>query len=520
MTLFKPGGQYPPDEHIPRIAKYKRMRKYFEGKQIEVYDRASALLKDSPQAAQLDRLYIAVNLPFILTLKVSDLLVGDRPIYESGLADSSAEQQALNQYVEENDLNTLIYESATSNGYRGDSFIKVRYGYREDYSEVRNALSPDTYNAFIADIEMEPIIEHVRADCVFPETAAGDVKKFKAINITNIDWIEEPKREIPFLNVERHVPGFIIYERYRLHERPEVGVNNEHGVPITLYTIGERVPTGREEDVVATGLPHMPVFHIPYTSVDDDWQGQGFIEKIASALQALEDRLVQLDYILLKHADPTLYGPDIEGPSTNSASFGGKYIPITKEDATPGAITWDGQLSSVFQEIDFLLSYIFQMSETPQWLFGTTISGGGNAGGSGTSHTDSGAIKARFLPILSKVRRIRNHYDKAVKDALWTCFLFDKQFGNYDGDDIYPVIHWKDGVPKNAKEEAEIMAIRTGSKPTLDVQSAIKFLDEVDDDKAAEVISRIESDEQAAVGTVDASIFNQPITEVAGDDED
>jgi len=508
VALFQTGGQFPPNEHIPRIAKYKRMRKYNEGKHVEVYDRASALLKDSPQRPQLDKLYIAINLPYILTLKPADLLVGDRPIYEAGLPDDTAEQQALNKYVEENDLNTLIYESATSNGYRGDSFIKVRYGYREDYSEVKSALGPEAYSEFIADVEMEPIIEHVRADCVFPETAAGDVKKFKAINITNIEWVEEPKREIPFLNVERHVPGFIIYERYRLHERPEVGVNIEYGVPITLYTIGDKVPTGREEDVVATELPHMPVFHIPYTSVDDDWQGQGFIEKVASALQALEDRIVQLDYILLKHADPTLYGPDIEGPSTNSASFGGKYIPITKEDATPGAITWDGQLSSVFQEIDFLLSYIFQMSETPQWLFGTTISGGGNAGGTGTSHTDGAAITARFMPILSKVRRIRNHYDKAIKDALWTCFLFDKQFGNYEGADIYPQIAWKDGIPKNAKEEAEIMAIRNGGKPTIDVQSSIKRLDEVDDDKALEIIRRIEGDEQAAIGTVDASIFN------------
>lgn len=514
MTLFKPGGQYPPDEHIPRIAKYKRMRKYFEGKQIEVYDRASALLKDSPQAAQLDRLYIAVNLPFILTLKVSDLLVGDRPIYESGLADSSAEQQALNQYVEENDLNTLIYESATSNGYRGDSFIKVRYGYRQDFSAVRNVLEPEAFADFVSSIDMEPIIEHVRADCVFPEVADGNVKQFKAVNIAAVEWVDTGKKEIPFLNVERHVPGFIIYERYRLHERPETGVNNEYGVPITLFTIGDKVATGRTEDVEPTGLTHIPVFHIPYTSVDDDWQGQGFIEKIASALQALEDRILQLDYILLKHSDPTLYGPDYDSGGT-SMSFGGKYLPITKDDATPGAITWDGQLESVFKEIDFLLSYIFQMSETPQWLFGTTVSGGGE-GGTGTSHTDGAAIKARFMPILSKVRRIRNHYDKAIRDALWTCFLFDKQFGNYEGKDVYPDIQWKDGIPKNEKEEAEIAQLRTGGKATLDVQSAIKRLDEVDDDKAKAIMSRIDEDETAALGTVDASIFN---TEVSADEE-
>jgi hypothetical protein len=136
----------------------------------------------------------------------------------------------------------------------------------------------------------------------------------------------------------------------------------------------------------------------------------------------------------------------------------------------------------------------------------------GDSGGTGTSHTDGAAIKARFMPILSKVRRIRNHYDKAIRDALYTCYLFDSQFGEYEGESVYPKIVWKDGIPKNEKEEAEIMQIRTSGKSTLDVQSAIKRQDEVDDDKAKEIMSRIEDDETAAMGTVDSSIFNQEPT--------
>src|SRR5690606_41841867 len=65
------------------------------------------------------------------------------------------------------------------------------------------------------------------------------------------------------------------------------------------------------------------------------------------------------------HSFPTRRSSDLDYDSGGtSMSFGGKYLPITKDDATPGAITWDGQLESVFKEIDFLLSYIFQMSET------------------------------------------------------------------------------------------------------------------------------------------------------------
>ena len=155
-------------------------------------------------------------------------------------------------------------------------------------------------------------------------------------------------------------------------------------------------------------------------------------------------------------------------------------------------MTWSAQLEASFKELDILLGLVFQMSETPQWLFGTTAVA--DKGGTGTSHTDGAAIKARFMPILSKVKRIRVHVDKAVRDALWTAQLLEN-FANEEVADfksyepVYPAINWKDGLPTNEKELAEIMAVRTGGKPTMDVMSAIKKQDEVDDEKAKQTIS-------------------------------
>ncbi len=504
MSLIEVGKTFPPEDHIERIAKYHRMKAYFDGKHSSIYDRMKALLYDSPQLPQLDMLYIAVNLPYILSLKPADLLVGDRPSYDSGMPDDSVEQKALNQYVEENDLNTLIYESATGGAYRGDSFLKVRFGKREDASELEKYKLKSTARS-------EAIIEHAAADMVFPEVVEGNVKKFKAMNVCQIIWVDEGKKEIPYLHVEKHLPGYIINERYKMDEIPEVGISTQYGYPVTLYRIVSKVTTEDENedgiDVTPTGAKHPLVFHVPYSSVDDHWQGKGFVETVEHALQALEDRLTQLDYVLLKHTDPLMYGPDLSGLD-GTVQMGGKYIPLGKEDVKPGAITWDSQMEGAFKEIGFLVSYIFQMSETPQWLFGTTISDGGNAGGTGTSHSDGTAIKARFMPILSKVKRIRSGYDKAVRDALWSCFLLDKKYGSYTGKDIYPKIHWKDGIPKNEKEEAEIMAIRTGEKPTLDQKTAIKRMDELDDMQADETLKRIGEDEKR-YEPVSTNVFNE-----------
>jgi len=501
--LFVPGAQYPPANSIERLAKYYRGRKIFDGKQAEVYERAAEILKDTPHAPQLAKLFIAVNIIDVLLTKPADLMFGEPPTYESGKPDSSPQQQRLNSIVEENDLNQLGHEIVIGGGIRGDSWIKVYYDRRGDFTEVP---TDDAGRPLIDLPDPEPVIEAVDPSYVFPELSRGSRKRFKAINIAWVEWVtQRDGEEIPFLNVERHVPGFIFYEKYRLHEN---GVDNTYGAPIQTFKIGEMVATDRESDVVETGLTWIPVFHVPYKTTDDDWQGISGIEKLESVLAAINDRLVQIDYILWKHSDPTAYGPDLGDVNVRVS---GRYIPVGKEDATPGYMTWDSQLEGAFKELDYLIGLVFQMSETPQWLFGTTLTP--DSGGTGTSHTDGVAIKARFMPILSKIKRIRVHVDRAFRDALWTAMELEnfanegvEGFAPYDP--VYPTIAWKDGIPRDEKELAEIMAIRTGQKPTIDVQSAIKRMDEVDDEKAREIMSRIEEDEKTTSGFVDSSIFN------------
>ena len=504
---FKPGEQFPPAHSIERIAKYRRMKKLYEGKQADVYDRATKLLKDTPHAKQLEQLYIAVNIADIIVTKVPDLLVGEPPIFDSGLSDDTPQQEAISRYVEENDLVKLVHESALANGYRGDAWIKVRYDYRQDFSALDAVGLPRPDG-----VEMEPIIEHVAADCVFPITTDGNIKKFKEVVIANVEWITSKKTDTPYLNVERHLPGYIINERYKL-QTYEGGVDNSYGYPVNLFKIVERVG---ETMLTETGVPTLLVHHIPYKSTDDDWQGKGTLEALETILIAINDRICQLDYVLLKHTDPIMYGPKIDGSPTMRS--GGRYIETTKEDVTPGYMTWNSELTGAFKELETLIGLAFQIAETPQWLFGTVL-GDQNAGGTGTSHTDGAAIRARFMPITSKVNRVRTHYDRALRDALYNCQLLDIEHGGAKFEAVYPVINWRDSLPRNEKELAEIMQIRTGAKPTLDVATAIKRMDSLDDIQAQSIIERIDADTEKEIGTVDSSIFNAETTEENGGDE-
>ena len=493
--LIKTGEVFPPLADRERLSDYKRMRKTFDGDMSDILRRATNILSDTPHAKQLDTLRISINLADILATKPADMLVGEPPLFESGISDNEETKKAINGYVKNNDLVQLIHESATGNGVRGDAWLKVRYGYRQDYSALEEIGAPIPSTA-----EMEPIIEHVAADCVFPETSRGNVKQFKAVNIATVEYVVANKVERAFLNVERHIPGYILYERYRLHEST---IDNTYGYPLQTWRIGEKVATGRETDLEVTGVPMILVLHVPYKTTDDRWHGISGIKHLYPLLSAIHERITQIDYILWKHSDPNSYGPDLDSGSQNRVRMGGVYIPTTKDDVTPGYMTWDGKLDAAFKELELLIGCVFQLSEIPQWIFGTTL-GDQNSGGTGTSHTDSTAIKVRFMPILSKVARIRTHYDRAIKDALYICQLLDIEHGGKTFEPKKPEIEWKDGLPDSETELAEIMSVRTGGKATLDVISAIKRLDGVDDEQARAILARIEGEEE----TVTSSIFN------------
>lgn len=513
--LFEVGKQFPPQSEIERLAKYKRGTKLYDGHHREVFNRAKSLFnqdESQKRAEQLDTLYMACNVLDIIVSQPADMMFGEPPLYESTKAPDSREQKALDKIVRNNRLNVLGHEVVTGAGYRGDSFVKTYFDYQQDVSEL--PYIPDS-------LRMEPIIEAQDPSTVFPELARGSKKKFKAINIAYVEYQKDPIKgtEIPYLYVERHVAGFIEYSRFRMTENGPEGYSTQYGVGIPTFRIVEHISSELEE----TGTPQMLIKHIPYKTTDDRWQGISTVEKVEELVGAVNDRLNQIDYVLFKHTDPNMYGPNLDEASTLSS--GGKYIPVEKDEVTPAYMVWNSQLDGAFKEIEMLTNMIFQISETPQWLFGTTLSEG-NQGGTGTSHTDGAGIKARFMPILTKTNRTRIHVDYAFKDAIENAMYLDnvgnegvEEFDRYTP--IQPHIAWKDGLPENEKEQAEIMNLRTGGRQTMDVRGAIKKMDDVSDEAADEILSRIEEDEEKDE-TVGPDIFNEEtahVTDEAAEDE-
>lgn len=513
--MFKRGAQFPPESDIPRLVRYKRGAHAFHGNHHEIYERISELIADTPHQSQLSKLYIAANIVPILAMKPADLLVGEPPIYKSGKPDASPEQKGLARIVEENDLTTLQHEMVTAMAYRGDGWLKVRLDRRHDASALTELGLPDLQ-------QIESIIESVDPSNVFPELSnSSGQQKFKAINVCWVETILDTstilrkEKERFILHVERHLPGYIVYRDFHLVAPTR---RMQDGVFIDIFSIGDEIEL--ENHIQATGVQDFLVKHVPYAKSGDRWEGISLTEQIDPLIATINDTLTQISYVLAKHADPTMYGPDLDevGETTR---VGGRYIEVEKEDVTPGYMTWNAHLDLNFKLIDKNLAMIFQQAETPQWVFGTTLTADG--GGTGTSHTDSGAIRARFFPLLSKVNRIRAQVDRALRDSLYHAQLLEQQQYRQLGVDKYeveyPEIAWRDGLPRDEKHDAEVVSARTNGLATMSQAEAIKYLDGKSDMQAEATIQAIKGDSDRLKGTVDASIFNTPLPQIDVPDE-
>jgi hypothetical protein len=513
MALFETGAQFPPVEEVERLALYKAMEAFYEAKQDDIYNRLQDFLKDRPQRDQISKLYLGCNLADVICTKPSELLLSEPPIIDSGKDVNTEEQKAVDRIEKANNIRNLIFRMTVTGAIHGDSFLKVYFNYRQDFTELFKMQRSLGIEPMIPDtVKPEIVMQSLSPEMVFPELAKGSKKDFKAVNIANIEWVQIGKDEIPYLVVERHIPFYVQYKRYEL----KLDYVNDlyYDVSVPVYTIGDEVGTGREENLVYTGVEKPLVFHFPYKQTDLDWRGTGAIEKIAEYLVAIADRLTAIDWILHKHSDPILVGPHIEG---NSAllNLSGAYMERSNEDPDLKYVTWEPHLQYNFQELDMLLNNVFLMAQLPSWLFGSSITNA-NVSGGGTSHTDSSTTKLRYAPVSALLDRLNSSLVEVLGDAFYYAQVLENEVNKTDNGyvkgfiaytPVRPRIQLSTGIPRNDKEVVENTVLRY-QNGLIDKVSALKTLDGLDDVTAEDMAKKIREDEISQTGTVDSTIFN------------
>lgn len=477
--MFEVGSYYPPEGHEQRIARYRKNRK--------IVTTNKKLIESIQERVEQDgRRYVYANYAALICKKAADLLFSESPIYNAG-KEGSPEQKAVDRIVRDSGLTTTNYEMAFGNAYRGDSFYKVKWA-----QEFRGVL-PESQDPF------RVMIEAQNPAYVFPEPVPGNKKKINVYHIAVPICVDSPDGIRWELYVETHKPGTIATRKY------SISPQTTEGDEVISWKIMSELT---EEETLETGVPFPLVFHVPNYALDDSWEGLDDITEHMALFEEINNRLTQIAAILDKHADPILTvpvgvleeGPD--GQPQMKAAYAKVFEVAGQGDVVPQYITWDGQLEAAFKELDKLIDTLLTTAELPPIALGKE-----NAGTSGATGL---AVKYRMGPLLSKIARKRQYFDKALTDALYAAQLLEhaQSRSELDYTPTKPHIIFADGLPTDEREQAEIAQIRTGGKPTLAVSDAIKLLDGLSDEQAAQAIARIDADEKRVYGTVDASVFN------------
>jgi hypothetical protein len=486
--LFQEGQLYPHPSHMARIERYKDNKKLFMGDHLNVFKKYKSKLTHT----QKELLYVSINLASIIAKKSADFLFGESVQVVAGKGDNSKEQLALDRLTEQNDMNIKNYESALSNAYRGDSFYKIRVG-----QEFGGELPPEVD-------EYKVIIEHQNAEYVFPETVLGDANKIRAYHIAvperTDDGVEDISESEWILHVESHYAGRIEYSKFRLYP---ININSDG--EIIQWKIGYELPEYRS--AISTGVPIPLVVHVPNFALDDAWYGIDDITEHRSILDEINNRISQISDILDKHADAPIAVPigtlreDSAGNVVYNVAHEKVFEIASKDDVIPQYITnQNPQIDQAFKELEMLIDLLFTVAEIPSVALGRNDSG--TSGSSGLS------IKWRMNSLLSKINRKRQYYEKGLKKV----YLIAQMLENAVGIDSYevtvPKLKFKDGLPKDRMEEANIMAIRTGGKPTLSQKTAMMLMDDLTEEQVKVELERMEQ-ENSTDDFVDASIFNE-----------
>lgn len=278
---------------------------------------------------------------------------------------------------------------------------------------------------------------------------------------------------------------------------------------VESWKIEDEVMAGRR--VVPTGVPAPLVVHIPNYATDDTWEGIDDLTEHLAIFDEVNNRLTQIADILDKHSDPAMAVPsgilaeDENGNPTFHVQQDKVFEVMGKDDVIPEYITWDGQLTQAFTELDKLIDILLTTAEIPAVALGKD-SGGGTSGTSGL------AIKWRMNSLLSKINRKRQYYDRGLKQVFMVAQLLEQAVGIATAKPFKPTFVFKDGLPTDEASEATVMNIRTGGAKTISQKTAIMRMEGLTEEQAEMEIERIKEEEkeaQEALALTDSSIFNE-----------
>jgi hypothetical protein len=404
--------QFPSDQDIIRLEVLKKYRDIYEGDTYRVFGIKDYFKDGSRQERDL---YISVNYPSLISDYFSDMITADGVLVS---ADTPEVQEALNNIVNRNDLDSKIFQASLSQSIYGYSVIRAI----NDNGEAK--------------------IQVVPVDQYFPTFTPSLDNTIDDVCIASYMTIEDEKgkdMEIILKQIYSTDDSGTVLIRY---EAWTVDFQGKAKDQIPVSQVNPNLPTGE----VALETSEIPVYQINNVKLSDEKYGKSDYKDIEPQIEEINNRVTQISVQLIKHmnariavAEGTL---DEHGQVRASEA---DMIEVGEGTVAPSYITNSNpQIDQGFLQIDKLSRQMASISKVPTDVLGQEGKGGAEK---------VEAMRIRLFNTLRSVSRKRIMFNNALEGILRSSLEIEGI--EYDGN---ITITWTNPLPPDTLTETEVLA--------------------------------------------------------------
>lgn len=440
LDWLEPGQMFPPVCEVHRIERYCQNAMLFDGDHfddprfrkhdsipvagISLYlqcaERISQVVGNFDDIISFPTL---LNYQRLMTLKMADLVCGE---YPSITTDTPEKNDAIKDVRDDADFDAKLFSTVIDISRYGDAIWRIYLD--EDENKTFTCWDPCQWFPIVKQDGTNSIIQH----CLC-------WRENKSLDVEKPDWR---------LHVQIHGCRKADAGKYEQRE-------------YQLASNGETILAMLSSTVVNTGLDVCAVMHLKSFSTTNSIYGYDDYLPVDSILAEIMARIGQISGILDKHADPNITGPasmlKVDPKTGEYRLETGKFFAVSQGENYPEYMTWDGQLTSAFKQLEILINQLYILSEMGAALLG---------GQDGSSQAISGtAMRFKMVNPLAKARRISNSLTKPVR------ILFSTLCEGIDSKSIS--VFWADGLPEDPRENIENCKLATGEEHLMPLENGI-----------------------------------------------
>ena len=443
FNWLNPGQTFPPVREMPRITRYHQNAMLFDGDhfaspEFRIHDdrcqhgidfyikcakRISQVIGNFDDVVSFPTL---LNYQRLMSLKMSDLVCGEYP----SISGATSEENALLKDIRDHsDFDAKMYSTVIDISRYGDAIWRMYLDEEDQYTFT--CWDPAQWYPVVKQDGTNSIIAH----CLC-------WRENKSLDPDKPDW----------------------YLHVQIHGTSAEDIGHYETRVYKMSTDGSAILELKSSGIVPTGLDRCAVFHLKAFATTNSVYGYDDYMPLDSLIAEIMARVGQISAILDKHADPNITGPvsmlTVDARTGEYSLSPGKFFAVSPGEEQPRYMTWDGQLSAAFKQLEFLVNQLYILSE-----MGAALLGGQDASGTAISGT---AMRFKMVNPLAKARRISNSLTRPVKQLFSGLSIGESQI-EYKNISVL----WADGLPDDPRENVEICKLATGATKMMPLEEGI-----------------------------------------------